>query len=248
MNASPDVCAPELHEQDFERFLVHDKLEIISILRALQAERETVSMHWGSDRFALTMLMAVNPEFEEMVFDCTNDPGVNRRLTQCERITMVAVTGGVKIQFTARFPDATVFEGHPALRMRLPDLVLRLQRREYFRIPASIACQVAVEGEGRVRVLELRVADISLGGLALVADKNFLDLECGEVLPNCRISLGSLGTLAVSLAVGNISETRTRSGGRLQRIGCSFEQLPRNMETLVSRYIAQVERERRARV
>jgi len=247
MNQSPGVCAPELLEQDFERFLVHDKLEIVSILRGLQAAREQVSMHWDGDGFALTLLLAVNPEFEEMVFDCTNDPEANRRLMKSERITLVSVTGGVKVQFTARHPDTTIFEGHPALRMRLPELLLRLQRREFFRVPASLSCQVAVESEGKVRVLELRVADMSLGGIALVTDKTCLELECGQVLENCHINLGALGALTVSLTVGNFSETTTRSGNRQQRIGCSFGKLPRNMETIVSRYIAQVERERRAR-
>ena len=247
MNADPDLSAPEMMEQDLERFLVHDKLEIVSILRTLQAQREKVSLHWDGDGFALSIVLAVNPEYEEMVFDSNADVAANRRLMKSDRVTLVAVVDGVKIQFSARHPDPTIFEGHPALRMRLPEIVLRLQRREYFRIPTPLMCQFAFEEQGQARALELRVADVSLGGLALVADKTPLQIECGHLLEDCRIDLGGLGAVQARLVAVNISETRTRSGTVQQRIGCSFDKLPRGMEALISRYIAQVERDRRSR-
>lgn len=248
MNASPALRTPESLEQDLERYLVHDKLEIVSILRTLQTQREKVSMHWEGDGFALSLVLAVNPEFEEMVFDSNNDTASNRRLMRAERITLVAVTNGVKVQFNARNPDVTTFDGLPALRMRLPDIVLRLQRREFFRIPTPLLCTLALEEEGRLRALELRVADVSLGGLALIADKAPPKVECGQLLQDCRINLGTLGVIAPSLMVVNITESRTRSGAVQKRIGCSFDKLPRHVESQVSRYIAQVERERRARL
>lgn len=238
---------PEQVEEDFDRFLVHDRFEIISILRRLQASRQQVTLNIEGHGFVLTVLLAVNPDYEEIVFDCGRDPDSNRRIMQAERMTLVANIDGIKVQFSARGADPTVFEGRPALRMRLPDLVLRLQRRDFYRIPASLTCEVTVACEEKVRALELRVTDLSLGGLALVTDKAYVKFEQGQLLTNCRVNLGALGLLALDLEVKNVCDVRARNGMRQTRIGCGFSRLPRDMENLISRYIGQKERERRMR-
>jgi c-di-GMP-binding flagellar brake protein YcgR len=243
--STSSLRAPELIEEDFERFLVHDRFEILALLRRLQVKHEPVTMNIDGEACALTILLAVNPDFEEMVFDCGSDSNVNRRLMQADRVTLVANLDGIKVQFSARRPDATIFEGGPALRMRLPDLVLRLQRRDYYRIPASLACEVAIECEEKVRVLELRVADLSLGGVALVTDKTYAKFEIGQILENCRVSMGTLGVLSLDLEVKNLSDTKSRNGQRQLRIGCGFSNLSRQTEGMISRYIGQKERERR---
>ena len=238
---------PELAEEDFERFLVHDRFEIISILRRLEAKREQVTLSVDGETHALTVLLAVNPDYEEIVFDCGREAESNRRVMQAERVTLAANIDGIKVQFSSRGADPTVFEGHPALRMRLPDLVLRLQRRDYYRVPASLTCEAAVECEGKVRVLEMRVTDLSLGGVALITDKTYVKFAPGEILQNCRMGLGTLGVLAPDLEVKNVCEVRARNGARQVRIGCRFAGLERDMESMISRYIAQKERDRRLR-
>lgn len=246
MNAR-SIHQPEPLQQDFERYLVNDRLEIVSILRKLQSRREQISLNWELSGFALTMLLAVNPDFEEMVLDCGSDSAANHALLHAERITVVAMIDGIKVQFSGRHPDATVYEGYPALRMRLPDLVLRLQRRDYFRVPANLTSTIALENDGAVRVLEWRVADMSLGGVALLTDKTFVRIERGQILENCSISLGGLGALSLSLEVQNTAETIMRNGNRQMRLGCRFLQLQHGMEKLISNYIGQAERERRSR-
>ena len=239
--------APEALGDELERFLVHERLEIVAVLRRLLAAREPLSVHWdGNDRFALTALLAVNPDFEELVLDCLGDARANRRLLESEALSVVAAMDGVKIQFSAPRAEATVFEGRPALRVRLPDFLLRLQRRETFRVRAPLACELALDVDGRLCVMELRVADLSLGGVALLSDRPYLNIEPGRVIDRCRIGLGEVGTLAARLEVRNVMESRGRSGLRQLRLGCRFVNLPGTMEALIARYIGQLERNRRA--
>ncbi len=238
---------PDIAEADFERYLVHDRLEIVSILRKLQTRNDQLAVSWSGTGFTLTVILATNPEFEELVFDCGRDPQANRAILAAGHVTFSATVDGVKVQFVAHHVDATVFEGHPALRIRLPELVLRVQRRESFRVPASLTCQLAIDARGAVRILEMRIADLSLGGLALVSDRNYVRLEGGQRLENCRIDLGSLGALAVTLEVRNLAEIAARNGLSRMRVGCQFANLSRSTETLISRYIAQKERERLTR-
>ena len=239
--------APEALDEDLERYLVYDHLEIVATLRRLAAAREPQSVHWdGNDSFALTALLAINPDFQELVLDCLGDARANHRLLASEELSVVATMDGVKIQFSAPRAEATVFEGRPALRVRLPDFMLRLQRRETYRVRAPLSCELALEVDGRLCVLELRVADLSLGGVALVTDRAYLKIEPGRLIDNCRIGLGGVGTLAARLEVRNVMESRNRSGARQLRLGCRFVNLPGTMEALVARYIAQLERNRRA--
>lgn len=238
---------PEVVEEDFARYAVHDRLEIVSMLRKLAARRQQLTVSWGGTEFALTVLLAVNPDFEEIVFDCGRDPQANRAILAAGHITLSANMDGVRVQFMALHADPTVFEGLPALRMRLPDLVLRVQRRESFRVPANLTCQLAIDNLDAVRILELRVADMSLGGLALVSDKSYIQLDGGQLLESCHLDLGALGPLAVALEVRNLAEIATRKGLNHLRIGCQFVNLSRSTESLISRFIAQKDRERLTR-
>lgn len=239
------IRAPEPIGEEFERFLTYDRLEIMSILHKLQSRHEHITLNWEGGGFMLSMLLAVNPEFEELVFDCGRDPAANRTLMRAELVTLVAVSDGIKVQFSSGGPDTTVFEGRPALRMRLPEFVLRLQRRDYYRVAASLPCQVTIEDAGVVRVLEMRAADLSLGGVALVTDKTYVHIVPGVVLENCLVDLGPVGTLTANVTVRSLSEARMRNGARHLRIGCEFVGLPHPMETLVSRFIGQAERAHR---
>jgi c-di-GMP-binding flagellar brake protein YcgR len=242
------LAVPASLASDYERFVIHERLEIVSTLRRLLASREPLSVHWdGNDGFALTALLAVNVDFEELVLDCLGDARANRRLLESEELTLGATMDGVKVQFSARRAEPTVFEGGVALRVRLPEMMMRLQRRETFRVRAPLSCQLALDVDGRLCVFEVRVADLSLGGVSLTTDRSYVSMEPGKLLENCRIALGALGTLAVDLEVRNVIESRSRTGARQLRFGCRFVALPRAMENLVSRYIAQLERNRRVR-
>jgi len=239
--------APEALGEELDRFQVHDRLEIAAVLRRLLAAREPLSVHWdGNDSFALTALLAVEPQQEALVLDCLGDARANRRLLESEELSLVATLDGVKIQFSAPRAEVAVYEGRAALRLRLPEFLLRLQRRESYRVRVPLACELALEIDGRLCVMELRVADLSLGGVALVSDRAYLNIEPGRVIDNCRIALGGLGTLAARLEIRNVMESRGRNGLRQLRLGCRFVNLPGAMEALIARYIGQLERNRRA--
>ena len=73
---------PEIESVDMERFQVYSRVEILAVLRAIQAQRVLMTLYFNhGDEFILTTLLSVNPEFEEMVFDAGPDKQLNKRLT-----------------------------------------------------------------------------------------------------------------------------------------------------------------------
>ena len=217
-----------------ETLTVHDRLEILATLRRMATGADPVAIQWNQGgSMALSALLCVNPDFEEMVFDYPADADTSHGLLQAEGIQIIGTLDGVRVELSAQRAAPTVHDGRPALRMRLPESMVRVQRRQHDRVQPSLTCEFARDVGGRVRVYELRVVDLSLGGVGLSSEKNDLDVQAGDLLENCRINLDRSVALVVSLEVKNLAPGR---------IGCKFTKLGRSVELSLARYIAKMER------
>lgn len=231
-----------------ERCRLSARAEVLSYLRQAVERRATVAAFFGggNDRFATTLL-SVNPQFEELVFDCSGDPEANAAILRSGRITFVTVIDDVKVQFDTQRAEATVFDGLPAYRTRIPSSLLRLQFREFFRVapPLSrpLACRLP-DPRQRGAVLELRVLDISAGGLALLLPCE-LPLEVGDRIPECRVALTEVGEIVFEAEVRSLlSYTGPGAGDGAWRCGLRFVALPGTQTALVQRYVMKLQRER----
>lgn len=242
---------PLLEPGDYAQYLLHTKAEIVFVLKNLldHVSQITVFFNEGKD-LLLTTLVAIDGE--GLLLDIGASSEINRKALTVERLFCVASLEKVRIQFLLRGLTQETYEGRPAFRAALPTDLLRLQRREFFRLTMPIMrplkCQIPIsEGEGNNDfVVDLNVVDISGGGLA-IALPDGLDFEPGKDFPNCRIELPEVGVLTSTLKVRNQFEITLRNGSRVRRAGCEYVKLPGPMLTLVQRYIIKVERERKAR-
>lgn len=240
-----------MRTDDYSEYLLHSKTEIIYLLRALkeQGDRVTVFFNEGKD-FLLTEIVDVSDK--ELFLDVGSNRLMNQRAQETDRLFCVTRHDKVRIQFLLHGLAQTQVGAHPAFRAALPESVLRLQRREFFRLTTPIArplkCLIPKPQAGeRPLVLEATILDISGGGLAFT-------LPEGEPVPNtadeyadCQIDLPEVGTIVTRLQVRNMFDVLLKNGTRHRRIGCKFIDLPPQMLNLVQRYIIKMERERKAR-
>jgi len=117
--------------------------------------------------------------------------------------------------------------GHPALHAPIPKEMLRLQRREYFRLKVPLAhkisCQLQAEDLARKPVqLSASVIDIGAGGVAVMLAPGAGELVIGGKLPGCRLSLPEGDPIELTLEVRNISRQTQRNGTELLRVGLRF--------------------------
>jgi c-di-GMP-binding flagellar brake protein YcgR len=223
--------------------VIRDRLEIVSTLRQLARERELLSAQWESSESApvsRTTLLAVNPDYEELVFDCFADGQANDRALEAGQVNFLCHLDGVEIRFYASHGEAALYEGQPALRMRIPAQMLRLQRREFFRVRAAHSCDATLELDGR-NLKEVRVGDLSLGGLTLFAHQPF-DAKLGQVIEKCRLRLGDEGHLHAALEVCSVQTVPMLRGVTRIRVGCRFVSLAPDSEIQLARFIQQLER------
>jgi flagellar brake protein len=152
----------------------------------------------------------------------------------------------VKMQFRMGPCQRGIHDGTDSIRSPLPDALLRLQRRENFRLATTIGpaltCKFLFEGK---KPIEARVLDLSTGGLSLAIPTKTVSLHPGMELEECRILLTGIGAVEVDLRVRSVFLISAQAGD-VQRVGCQFISLSPEIRNSIQLYIMDVERKRRA--
>lgn len=242
---------PLVEPADYAKYLLHGKTEVIFVLQALRAAADRVTAYFNDGKdFLLTSVIAVDDH--GLTLDYGSDAEMNRRALAADKLFCAASHEKVRVQFLLRGLKRVDAADGPAFRAELPESVLRLQRREYYRLTTPIArplkCQLSLTAaDGGQRKVEASIIDISGGGLAIMVPPVGVEFTAGMEFPSCRVELPEVGFIVATLQVRNLFEVTLRSGGHVSRAGCQFLDLPGPMLTLVQRYIVRVERERKAR-
>jgi len=229
----PEPEAPEL-----ERFTIYSRNEIVALLRQLREDRIAVTVYFAaSGGGAEVRVLAVKPDFEELVCALPAEPAARDPLLACESLVFVAFVDRVKLQFAARAAESIPHDGQPAFRVRLPDQMLRLQRRDYFRVPTPderpATCLVPWTGAAQ-QYESVRVTDISVGGLALVAYPQRVTLPDDGIVPNCFLDLPGVGSVVVTLRLRHLrgaADAATPVGG------CEFFDPSPQSRLMIQRYV-----------
>lgn len=236
---------------DFAKYTMTSPVEIAQHLKSIVASGYTVTVFSNRGRsFILSRLLDLDSKAGVLVFDMSSSAEQNQKLLESERNVFVCSPQGVKTQFATGQVQITTYEGKEAFVVSLPTEAIKLQRREFFRIQAPlvqpILCNLSDYPGGD---LQLAVYDISLGGVGLWLPR--LDtpgFEIGKQYRHCTVELKPLGTLRADIEVRHRMVVQQRNGNEMLRAGCAYLNLPSAMENLVQRYVALLERERRALV
>lgn len=241
--------------KDYGQYLLHARSEIAAVLRTLVERRALVGVYFHNGRsFLLTSVLRVDNENNEILLDAGRDEETNRQVLLADHLLLSSTVDKVKIQFVAGKLVETQYAGVSAFRTALPDTLLRLQRREYFRLTTPLTKPVKFVAtfrrkDGSALLIEASLLDISGGGIGLMATPALAALlERGAVITDCKMALPDEGLLVANLCVRNKLEVTTRAGAHYVRVGCQFIALPGTRMSMVQRYITRVERERKARL
>lgn len=239
----------------FGKYLLHSRTEIIFVLRAVLQKSSLITVYFDQGRsFLLTSLLDVDAERGTLTFDLGSDEEMNSRALKADRFVFTTSLDKVKVQFSLKRLELAKHANRTALRGIVPESVLRLQRREYYRLTTPVAtpvrCKLTVKrADGAAVPMDLPLLDISGGGVGLMVKPEFRDdFQVGTGFGDCRIDLPEEGVLVCNLVVRNAFDVTTKSGNQHLRVGCEYEDLPGTRLTMIQRYITRVERERKARL
>lgn len=232
--------APESGENRYELRTRRDVLSVFTVLARLPVPITTTITQLGVT--FESRLLSVDPAYEELIFDATGLAGVES-LDGSGGLVASTQLDAVWYQFEAAHVQAVRGHARPALRARLPAIIMRMQRRDSIRYPVPglnpPVCDVPTQKDA----LRLRVIDISLSGIALATEDLQVEFKAGSTLENCLLHLPDLGAIRTDLVVAYAS-----AGGKdgLRRIGCRFSNLLATSLVHLHHYISQLERERLA--
>ena len=256
--APPEQSQPqfELEQSDeYSKYLLYSKPEILAVLRSLIQKGAMITVYFDQgNSFLLTSLLTLNADNRELIFDMGSNDEMNRRALLAKKLIFTAIIDKVKVQFSLDKLSSTQNEGRQAFLGALPEKLLRLQRREYFRLSTPIAtpiklCTTLRREDGSIQFVEVPLMDISGGGIGLMVTPDLAPLfQRGDMLNDCKMMLPDEGLLVATLCVRNMFDVTTRTGSRFVRIGCEFVDMASSRLTMVQRYITRVERERKARL
>jgi c-di-GMP-binding flagellar brake protein YcgR len=230
-----------------DRFHITGQRPVQFLLAELAEKNEPFTVHFnhGKEHFQ-TLLLAAQPASRQLIFDCSGSTEINRHFLLSEHNVFIGRPGGIKVQFSSEGASEMLYGGARALSVPLPKFVLRLQRRESFRIETPRLRPLQFFGrlpDGNL--LNLPAHDISCTGIGLAATTLPETLSPGMSLGSSRFVIpDDKHDFFVETIVRHMTEQEGRGGISQWRIGLEFIDLGNAEDSRIQRYIGKIERER----
>jgi len=240
MSKEIPLTIEKFHDGEESKFLIKSPKEIQLTLHAIAQKKSVTVLYFDNgQRFIKTVLLAANER--GIWLDVGPDEADNNLVLNNDNNVCVTMHHGAKVQFVSHQAKLAVYAAHPAFYFPLPDKILRLQRRDYFRLPttadAPLKCVMPPPKIKAVQPDEITIMDISVGGIALVCKETNVTLEAGQIYPDCNIELPGIGMLKVTIQVKNLFDVTSPSGIVIKHAGCEFVEMDRKMSMLLQRYV-----------
>lgn len=242
--------ADELPAGIDQQFVIHNVKAIGQILADLLKSKTTlkVSFNHGND-VCLSSVIALDTVNHAVFLDIGRDEDFNVRLLASPQVTFEK-DDGIRIRWVSTRLVAANMPDGKAIKIAQPQSMIRLQRREYFRIPTPIInpviCQIPIadsKNPGEEKILELTLVDISIGGVGVtslgVLDPRFTP---GATFSNCKMDFPDIGMTNLKLQVMSMSPIPMKDGTIKHRIGLRYVDPSRGNEGLIHRYTYTLER------
>jgi c-di-GMP-binding flagellar brake protein YcgR len=239
--------------ENWHNFKIGAPREIIAILRSIGEKNQLVRMLIsGEADVAVTSILHIDPDAGVVYVDVPIDPSQGKRALAVRGLMFETTLDKIRIMFEAPGITETTYKGGNAYKFKIPESVVRLQRREYYRMetpvtnPVRVTITLPEELGGDMHAFPL--SDISCGGVAILDPKLILDVTVSKNYENCRIDLPDVGLVTTTLQVRSSHEITLLNAKQNRRVGCEFINISRGNLAGVQRYITKLERERNARV
>ncbi|KAF1042736.1 MAG: Flagellar brake protein YcgR [Herbaspirillum frisingense] len=236
---------PELEDA---RYQVSSKREIIALLSTMMKDNLELSIRLRDMEEAIaTSILRMDEEV--MFVKAAPDPGLNKAILESHDLVFAANPRNALIKFSAKQVHHTqVDEQFLALKIDIPDQLLRIQRREFFRIDvppaAGLRCKMSFTApDGQFNLVWVAINNISAGGVGITDRSASIPLQVNTVYDDCHLELGVANTVPVRLRVRSFKKEEQPNGAHVHHFGCEFVETPRAVLASIQRFILQLERE-----
>jgi c-di-GMP-binding flagellar brake protein YcgR len=229
-------------------FSIYNPRQIVHNLSILIKNKCLLSVRFGEgDAFFLTAILEIDEENKTIILDYGPKEILNKQLLKATRVTFQADFAGIKVSFKGHMLTQILYNGEPAFAMPIPESIFWMQRREFFRIksPRSKGSYVQLELGGQP--VKLTLSDISLTGFSVFNTSTDISdlLLPGTQFEQCKLVLAETGedNVSIKICAKFIINPDKIESLKIQQIGCLFTKITPAFESVVQRYINQLQRE-----
>lgn len=237
------------NEKDELEFRIASKREMRNILQNIADQKSNVALFYGgSKNFVLSMVLGANEH--GVWLDVGPYPPDNQHLLASKKIAFVGFDRSVKVQFETNNIESDMYENAEAFYVELPAYLLRIQRREYFRVtvPSNppVKCLIpipAADPNAPPEILTAHLVNISGDGVGLKCEENETRLPTQSTFKNCKIVIPDTGALEVALEIRSTFKVTKLNNAAYLHVGCHFIRPDNATSQLLQRYIARLQSE-----
>jgi len=233
---------------EHHRYLTKSRLEIRRILNSIMEQGATLSTPVGGDDMLMS-IVAVDEDEDYLLFDASQHHQYKEKALEQEQLFWSTSLEKIKIQFGCQPIEFTQHERQRVLKTEIPRELMRLQRREYYRMATPVSppvkCTLNTRKGSTPVTLEFNLLDISCGGVSVVTPPEVFAPELGAVY-SCVVDLPGK-QLRAHVQARNAFMTTLDNGKVTERSGFAFVNLTENQLSTIQRYIMELERQRKGR-
>ncbi len=239
---------------DLGPYQIYSRREIVALLRNVAESKQLVRMIINDGTEAVvTSILEVDEAEGTVIIDIAPNQLQNQRILQSDNISFETMLEHIRILFFATEIESCYYENLPAFQFAIPASMVRLQRREFYRVLTPVTnpvrCTITIphEVDETSTTVVVALQNVSGGGVAILDEKKLLDPTIGRIYKDCRLDLPGGSLVVTTLQIRNSQEITLPNGKNIRRLGCLFVDMPKSMMSAVQRYITKLEREQNAK-
>lgn len=220
------------------------RLEISKFLRSIEEKKSLMKIYIQQRAVAVSAtILNVDPENSAIILEDSAE-GDLKGLHENEDVSYEITLDSARILFSSQEVSPCEHDNRPALRLSLPKSLMRIQRRDSYRldVPVTDPATCRITPPGNAGTVSLQVKDISTGGVSVVDNQQMLGSSTGTLYSSCQLDLPGTGTLSVKLQVMRFMNEALPFEQESRHVGCKFVDLHNSTEIQVQNYISSLER------
>jgi c-di-GMP-binding flagellar brake protein YcgR len=198
----------------------------------------------------LTTIIDIDKKNKTLILDYGPKEYLNRPIINGQKTNFVSEYNGIKVAFNSSNFKKIEYDNHPAFQMPLPDSILWMQRREFYRVRSPISkisfCHFTLPEQ---EPINLQLYDISISGFSvLVESKEVCEfLELNTPIEDSKLVLEGVGEGVIAFEVRSKYVMNPEKLNKIEKIGCMYTHITPSFQTMIQQYMQQIERENKLR-
>jgi hypothetical protein len=232
----------DLHD-DYDRIRVDDGAQVLALLRHSAEGHALCSVRAaGRPETYLSPLRELG-EGGEPVLDPPRAPVIERALAPGNVAAIDLRLRDDRLSFESRVAKIGLSEGRPLLRLERPSAVVRIRKRETFRVrvPRETAVNLTLDASDPA-LTELSMHELCVQGGSLSVTGARERIGTGRMFEAASLRLPDGSRWPLSLRVSHVGVVRRHADGGDVRLGVQFVQTRAGFESAVARLVGLIAR------